>query len=837
MNNSVRKLSVSLILIVFTGLVLYSQELRISVNSIPLNRVLIDLRDSYNLKLSFNDQQLSVYEITMEEDFDNPGDAIEALIRGLPLGMETEGDVYIIYPVMVTVAPVKYYLSGNIVDAQSRESLPYSHILIDGHGYVTDFKGNFSYSAFDDSIFNVRVSYLGYFVLDTVLQAGRGHEIPLEASSIDIEEIVVTGNVIERSVQSGSRPGEMRINHKVAGYLPGNGDNSVFNLLRLQPGILASGEQSGNLIIWGSYEGHSKVVFDGYTIFGIKNFNDNISAVNPYLAKDIKVLKGAYGAEYGERVGGIVDITGIDGSTADPNVNLSINNMTLNGMASVPVFKKSALVFAFRQTYYDLYDAVNLNFLSSRNSSRNSNVDLNVYPDYLFRDMNFKYSGRFNNGDNYFISLYSGSDNFSYEAEQDDLNRTISNDVEESNYQKGMSAFYGKKWRNGFVSNVTLAQSGLINNYADLREVIRHRPGMRPDTVLYSRDISSRTDISEMEARVDNYFPVSGSHTLKFGFGVINDDLRYREDTFSVTRVENNTSILLTNAFLSDRISITRGITIEPGLRIDYSPTLKKSYLQPRISAGIDLSERFRLNGAVGRYKQFIAMSPVVDEGGNYRFLWTVCDDETIPVLSAEHYVAGLSYSYNDLIVSMEGYFKNTDGLTKYLKMGDLIRQFYGDSRSRGIDLFIKNHFGRHTAWVSYSLSKTEEFFPFTEFSDYRLALHDQRHEVKAAAIINLYPFYLSGNYVFGSGFADPTPNIEGDYTQTPYNRLDLSLVYKFERKKYVFDAGLSVLNVFNTENIKYENFIRIPTELENPINLHAEAVPRTLTVFLNLSF
>ncbi len=29
------------------------------------------------------------------------------------------------------------------------------------------------------------------------------------------------------------------------------------------------------------------------------------------MAKDIKVLKGGYGAEYGERVGGIVDITGI----------------------------------------------------------------------------------------------------------------------------------------------------------------------------------------------------------------------------------------------------------------------------------------------------------------------------------------------------------------------------------------------------------------------------------------------------------------------------------------------------------------------------------------------
>jgi len=33
------------------------------------------------------------------------------------------------------------------------------------------------------------------------------------------------------------------MNHKIA-IFTGNGDNSIFNLLRLQPGILAAGEQS-----------------------------------------------------------------------------------------------------------------------------------------------------------------------------------------------------------------------------------------------------------------------------------------------------------------------------------------------------------------------------------------------------------------------------------------------------------------------------------------------------------------------------------------------------------------------------------------------------------------
>ena len=109
-------------------------------------------------------------------------------------------------------------------------------------------------------------------------------------------------------------------------------------LLRLQPGILASGEQSSDLIIWGSYEGQSQIVFDGFTLYGMKNFNDNISAVNPFMAKDIKVLKGGFGAEYGEKAGGIVDITGLDGNRLSPSVQLNINNMTFKrpGQCSIP---------------------------------------------------------------------------------------------------------------------------------------------------------------------------------------------------------------------------------------------------------------------------------------------------------------------------------------------------------------------------------------------------------------------------------------------------------------------------------------------------------------------
>ena len=244
-----------------------------------------------------------------------------------------------------------------------------------------------------------------------------------------------------------------------------------------------------------------------------------------------------------------------------------------------------------------------------------------------------------------------------------------------------------------------------------------------------------------------------------------------------------------------------------------------------------------KINSAWGIYNQFITRSSVIDDNGNYKYLWVVCDNEDIPVLHAQHYVSGISWSNNNFLVSLEAYYKKTDGITRYVETLTERTIYQGDSKSRGIDLFVKKDYNGHSAWVSYSLSKTEEYFPYFLEDEYQRALHDQRHEVKLAGILNLKPAYISANYVYGSGFPDPATPYTDDSDDYVYSRFDMALVFKFSRNKYNLDAGLSLLNVFNTENIKYSNFVRIPSEETETIDLHAEAVPRTLTLFLNLSF
>jgi hypothetical protein len=321
------------------------------------------------------------------------------------------------------------------------------------------------------------------------------------------------------------------------------------------------------------------------------------------------------------------------------------------------------------------------------------------------------------------------------------------------------------------------------------------------------------------------------------GLGYIYDRIGLRQDSVNVTLLSQRIESKRINGYLQDNIYLGR-LNIKAGLRTDYSLELGKTYWQPRLSASLAAGDYFHLNTSWGIYNQFITKSSMVDELGNFRYVWTASDNMDIPVLEGKHYVAGISYRNNGFLFSVEGFKKTTTGLTRFMrnrKVGKVISR--GDSRSTGIDFFLKKNIKRHSAWVSYTLSNTEEHFSHFPRDEYRRAPHDQKHEVKFAALVNISPFYLSANYVYGSGFPDMTPNADdGDTEDIPYNRLDASFVYRFSTKKLNLETGISVLNVLNSENIKYSNFVKIPSDENTSINIHTEAMPFTPTIFLRLS-
>ncbi|WP_163708627.1 TonB-dependent receptor [Mangrovibacterium lignilyticum] len=842
-----------LISLLLSSLVGFSQQLDLHYREKPLNEVLLELRDAYGFQLSFDNEHLSLFPITVDHSFPDLSEALDYLLKNLPLTYEKAGEVFLIYNrQQEQQLPVVFRFSGLVKDEFSGEHLPFAHVVVNDKGMITDRNGAFSFRSKTDSLFYLRISYLGYYLLDTLVTSGPNQSFNLKPSLIRLKEIQVEGTPLVRSEQMGQQAGEIRLNHQVAGSLPGYGDNSVFNLLRLQPGILAAGEQSNDLIIRGSYAGQSQVLFDGFTLFGMKNFNDNISAVNPFMAKDIRLMKGGFSAEYGGRVGGIVQITGVNGSTADFQAQLAVNNMTMNGWFSIPLGKQTALVMAMRQTYYELYDKNQLTLGTSGRSGRGTSVDRYVFPDYNFRDLNVKFSGKSGKGDFYSLSFFRGQDRYVYglEYETQSQRNQLTYEDEETNHQYGASARYSKAWASGLRSELTAACSSLETQVTNLRESAGQQGGSGGSgngqggssggsgsgtSWITDTDDYNQNKIDEFRLDLQNHLVLSPAHKLGFGAGLVENVVHFREDSFAVNLAHEKYSLSRLNAYLEDHISVSREFQLTAGLRADWAFDLNRVDLQPRISAAYALTDAWKLTASWGTYRQYISHSSVVDPLGNFRYLWTICNDADIPVLWSQQAIWGLGWHKNGYLISAEGYRKHTKGLSRYVETSEGTGLFQGEAKTSGLDLFVKKDWKEHSFWVAYTLSETKEHFSYFDSGEYLRALHDQRHELKTAALLNFNPVYLSVNYVFGSGFPNllDDPSVDG----RAYHRLDIAVSYRFIKPKYSLEAGVSVLNVFNYENIKYDNFVRIPDDQDATLNVAAEAVPFTPTMFVKLAF
>jgi hypothetical protein len=817
---------------------LFAQEIKISVSGKPLNQVLIEIRDKYKVQLSFDDSELSKYKITATGQFSGIDNLLAHLLSKLPLEYEKISGIYVISPKRTAIAektekPKIHHISGRIIEYGSGELLPYTQLQINSFSTLCDQNGFFSYSSASDSVFKIKVMHLGYFVKDTILYRSRGDiNIYLTPSDQFISEITVNENLFKNFYQVGNEPATIKLNHKISSYLPGSSDNSVFNLLRLQPGILAAGEQSEDVLIWGSYAGQSRTFFDGITIFGLKNFNDNISTINPLLTKNIQVKKAAYDAGWGDCVGGIVDISGKEGNTRNLKLNTGINNFTINGLLEIPVMQKSSLQLAYRQTYYNLYkNGLNL---FPRTEAENLPIvaDIPIFPDYGFRDFNIKYSLKTKHN-LFYINFLNGKDQFNYFISQNRQYRNIDKTTREENVRQGIAVFYDFRINHKTNSVITLSKSSLASNMNNQFEVKSTLTGR----LVNEKEILNTNNIAESKALLRTTHRGNKNNVFEIDLQVVNNNTLFKEDSSVINTVYNKKARTYYTLALKEIISMNN-IKLNVGARVSYLPYLQRSFFEPRVSFSHTINQKSTYHLAWGRYQQFLVKTAKVDQYGNYNYFWAIAGEESVPVTQSEHWVAGFSFNADKIWFNLDAFYKTTDGISRYFRTLQPVSQgvYEGNSKNYGFDLYSKYNFGRHTIWLSYTLSESLEHFSYFRDGKYRYAPQDQKHEIKAATLIDLKPFYLSADYVYGSGFLENPYLQDNNQQRIPYSRLDIAVTFKFIRKKITGECGISVLNVLNTENRKFSTFERIPVSRTNSVSLYFEAVPFTPTIFLKLS-
>lgn len=182
------------------------------------------------------------------------------------------------------------------------------------------------------------------------------------------------------------------------------------------------------------------------------------------------------------------------------------------------------------------------------------------------------------------------------------------------------------------------------------------------------------------------------------------------------------------------------------------------------------------------------------------------------------HAITGISYrSPSGFSATIEGYVKNIKNSIRIVDEQIMIT----DVDIRGGDVFLKYDFSKGTVFGSYSLSNIRNI--------------ETGHELKFGTLITLRPFILSANYVYGSGFS--VLDFSGRQgqgqgyggggrnqidTDKLYSRFDIAAIYRLIIKRVQLQAGVSLINIFKTQNLKYSYTVQSKND---PVTLYSGAM------------
>ena len=213
-----------------------------------------------------------------------------------------------------------------------------------------------------------------------------------------------------------------------------------------------------------------------------------------------------------------------------------------------------------------------------------------------------------------------------------------------------------------------------------------------------------------------------------------------------------------------------------------------------------------------------------------------------MPVSAATHVITGGAYERENLLIDVELFSKDLSELTQFApRLATASAEInyddffcHGDGTARGGEVLVQKRSGRHTGWVSYTLSKVEGSFPTLETAPF-LANHDQRHELKIVNVFELGNWHLSETWVYATGkpYTEPVglEPIELPFGGTidrvvagpkngarlpAYHRMDVALNREFPLSgtsgKGSF--GLTLFNLYNRQNTWYKEFNVVEGEI-----------------------
>lgn len=204
-------------------------------------------------------------------------------------------------------------IAGRVTDAKTGEGIPFANVIIEGTtlGAATNLEGYYTIINVPPGVYTLRASVVGYetkIVTNVRVNIDLTTRIDFELREKTVElgqEVVVTATrpLIQKDLTASTSV----VGSDLISELP---VTEVRDVLTLQAGVIVSA--GGGIHVRGGRAGQLAYQIDGVTITDAYD-NSTVIDVGTNAIQELQVISGAFNAEYGQAMSGVVNIVTKDG--------------------------------------------------------------------------------------------------------------------------------------------------------------------------------------------------------------------------------------------------------------------------------------------------------------------------------------------------------------------------------------------------------------------------------------------------------------------------------------------------------------------------------------------
>lgn len=669
---------------------------------------------------------------------------------------------------------------------------------------ATDSTGAFRFKSLPVGKIDVKVIVPDYESFSDEERIARGQATDviyrLQRISYGDNEIVVYGKAEKKEVA------QQTLTLNEVKKIPGFGGDAV-KVVQALPGVARVSFFSSQIIVRGSASGDTRCYLDGIPIPTLFHFGGLKSTYNSDALASVDLYPGGFNVEYGDAVGGTIEIKGRPGKTDRLHSIIDFNLIDASVLVEGPLSPQFSLLTTFRRSYM-------ADVLAYAIKKAHIALPMTVAPYYWDDVTRLDYHPSKNTS--MFLTFFAALDELKFvfsnirggstevSSAKDEISQNHSNKTVLYGFEQTISPALQNSLRLAYMNMSSVMN--FLSFYRDTRDVYG----------IYARDQLSYAFSPRLSL-------IGGlDATPNYAKGIV-------AALGANGAVETKATMWVSDIamFAKADYKLFPTFSVIPGIRYDYYTDIKEGRPSVRCTARYNYIPGHTIKGSMGTYSQ--------DPQPNGEVVDSVFGNPNMPATLGVQSVLGYEYKFSDLDnIDVQAYYNTQSNIPlRYDSLSTVTNKpvnFLPIEKGRmyGLEVLLRHNQGKHFfGWLSYSLARSERQSPVPysqslskpwDPNAWYINSQDQTHNLQ---LIGSWRFrwgieagmrlrYVTGNPI--------TPNLGYTQGKFEYNaeygyyeslmgkprsdrmgafkQLDLRLEKKFTYDKWIMSLYLDVQNV-----------------------------------------